>query len=240
MDEANHKNGVTKQSPDRWSDHNKKVSVIYLIYQKPNGDGIPFIKIGISREHHKRIKKHKKKKGTVTFKTEVLGKVRGDSANEGFIHRYFNDCLVEDSKEEFYPRPKLLDWIRWLRDQFFVSVPDCNNKDSPPVEDLEDVCFDSWCPRPDRVKPWPINDSLFDDYGELGLPPREITGDDFYTPDLIMESARRALGGIINLDPASHAVANQVVRAERIFTKGDNGLNHRWSGTVWLNPPFGS
>lgn len=56
-----------------------------------------------------------------------------------------------------------------------------------------------------------------------------------YTPVGIVEKARKTLG-TIDLDPASCALANEVVRATRWF---DDGLRAGWHGRVFLNPPGG-
>ena len=61
--------------------------------------------------------------------------------------------------------------------------------------------------------------------------------DEWFSPASIIELAREALGGI-DLDPASHAIAQQTVRAKTFFTAADNGLDRPWRGRVWLNPPF--
>jgi len=61
---------------------------------------------------------------------------------------------------------------------------------------------------------------------------------EWYTPALYVEAARRALGGF-DLDPASSAEANAVIQAARYFTEQDDGLAHDWKGRVWLNPPYG-
>jgi hypothetical protein len=66
----------------------------------------------------------------------------------------------------------------------------------------------------------------------------EFTGEnEWFTPAAYVEMARAALGEI-DLDPASHALAQQTVRAKTFFTVVDNGLERPWFGRVWLNPPY--
>lgn len=60
---------------------------------------------------------------------------------------------------------------------------------------------------------------------------------EWYTPQEHIERARTVLGGI-DLDPATSELANQVVRAEKIFTAKDDGISREWHGRVWLNPPY--
>lgn len=67
---------------------------------------------------------------------------------------------------------------------------------------------------------------------------------DHYTPAWIVEGARKAMGSI-DLDPASCAFANELVRAPHIYTgppHGADGLDTPWKsrlrvGTVFVNPP---
>lgn len=70
--------------------------------------------------------------------------------------------------------------------------------------------------------------------------PRHLSGStEWYTPAPVLACVRQALGGYIDLDPASTAEANETVQATRFYTKEDDGLLRPWHGTVFLNPPGG-
>jgi ParB family transcriptional regulator, chromosome partitioning protein len=64
-------------------------------------------------------------------------------------------------------------------------------------------------------------------------------GDEYGTPDEpYMTVVRKYLGGI-DLDVASNAAANNIVRARRFFTKEDSALGRPWKArTLWFQPPF--
>lgn len=62
---------------------------------------------------------------------------------------------------------------------------------------------------------------------------------EYYTPHPYIEAARRVLGKI-DLDPASSLLANETVKAEKIYTVDDDGLAQEWFGNIWLNPPYAS
>jgi ParB family chromosome partitioning protein len=67
---------------------------------------------------------------------------------------------------------------------------------------------------------------------------RDLDKHDWYSPTEVVEAARRVFGGI-DLDPASCAEANAVVKAARYYTRKDDGLKQPWRGRVWMNPSFG-
>lgn len=60
--------------------------------------------------------------------------------------------------------------------------------------------------------------------------------EEWYTPPLYIDLARRVLGGI-DLDPASNDMAQSWIRAETYYK--DQGLSRPWFGRVWCNPPYG-
>jgi len=63
---------------------------------------------------------------------------------------------------------------------------------------------------------------------------------EWYTPDWLLDMVKEVLG-VIALDPASTARANERVNAESFFTKEDNAITQNWDteGSIFLNPPGG-
>jgi hypothetical protein len=60
----------------------------------------------------------------------------------------------------------------------------------------------------------------------------------WYTPALYIDAVREVLG-TIDLDVASCAFANQVVKATRYYTEEDNALLLPWANKTFVNPPYG-
>ena len=192
------------------------------------------VKIGKADNLSKRIGQHER--GTLsTHQVDLLAAVKGCPADERHVQRFFEADAVESLKpvnnqppEVFEPSPSLTNYIRWLRNQWFATVELDDEQD-------ESVTFDFWEPNEDRQTP-PASHPLFSpDWLEFNG--RVITGDDYYTAPVVLDCARKCLGGF-DLDPASHPLANRHVKATKFYSIQDNGLEQPWGGRVWLNPPF--
>lgn len=67
--------------------------------------------------------------------------------------------------------------------------------------------------------------------------PQHLAGSaEHYTPAYVVEPARTVLD-VFHLDPASCREANKVVKAGNYFDQADDGLQQKWHGNVFLNPP---
>ena len=61
---------------------------------------------------------------------------------------------------------------------------------------------------------------------------------EWYTPAVFIEAARDVMGGI-DLDPATSETANRKVKAAKIFTAENSGLDQDWpTSRIWMNPPY--
>jgi phage N-6-adenine-methyltransferase len=60
---------------------------------------------------------------------------------------------------------------------------------------------------------------------------------EWYTPQDFVGAARFVLGEI-DLDPATHPIAQEWIKAKKFFTAQDDGLTKEWHGRIWLNPPY--
>lgn len=198
------------------------------------GVGSDLVKIGKSRQsRNARLEQHRKPTlDGHTPKVVLLCEIRGCDADEKALHRYFDEFRAGAGVESFRAVPQVVDYVRWLRDLSYVAVEDTTDelRDSLPLVDAE-----VWMPRPERVKQ--RDKRLLPGMYPFDIGPRVVTIDDYYTNAIIIEAARRTMGSI-DTDPATHPIANTVVKAETFYTAATNGLDKPWTGNVWLNPPF--
>jgi len=67
---------------------------------------------------------------------------------------------------------------------------------------------------------------------------QNLTGNtEWRTPEKYINSVGNVLGGI-DIDPASNDEAQALVQAGIYHTIKDNGLDHRWNGRCFMNPPY--
>jgi hypothetical protein len=73
-----------------------------------------------------------------------------------------------------------------------------------------------------------------------GVPPalQMSKSNEWYTPAAYIDGVREVMGWI-DIDPASNAEANQLVRATVFYDQFSDGLSHPWDGKVFVNPPYG-
>jgi hypothetical protein len=233
---AIHENG---NNCDHRSDQNKAngVLIYFLLVALDEKYTDLRIKIGKSRDFNKRKREHEASKLGVRVYIEPLCVVAGKASDEKQCKRYFQFCRWDGEEEVFRPDERLISYIRWLRDQYFVWVPERDDEEYTEIDGVDHIDGALWLPEESRVKK-PSPSILPGMYGPLNLSPRELTQDDFYTNERILQPVRELFGGSIDLDPASHASANKVVQAKKFFTRADDGLSRQWAGKVWLNPPF--
>jgi hypothetical protein len=160
----------------------------------------------------------------------------GEVADEQSNLAHFREYLVPGEREVFYPAEPLVGYLRWSRKQPFTHV----EQDTDWVE--AGTTFDLICPGPGRVAPAPDDLSPESDlFTELGRDDfwgtQILTGDDYYTPAYDIERVRDCLGEI-ELDPASHRIANRIVKATTFYQLSENGLILPWFGGLYMNCPF--
>ena len=60
---------------------------------------------------------------------------------------------------------------------------------------------------------------------------------EWYTPECYIEAVKELMG-TIDVDPASSERPNKIVQASTYYTIETDGLKQKWTGNVWMNPPY--
>ena len=186
---------------------------------------------------------------TTTAEYCLLAAVRGDRKDEEAVKRHFDHLRRTDKgrrKEYFRPAPEIADYINWLRQWWWASIDQDED-----IADVEAVEVDHWLPLAGRLLPPPPPDPglLIQQHVSLDGPlagtawdwmvsPRQSI-QDYFTPTELIDAARTAMGDI-DLDAASHPLANREHHIPDYFHVNRSAFDNDWYGRVWLNPPYGN
>lgn len=178
----------------------------------------------------------------------VLAAVVGSTKDESALHRAFGHLQKPKGRkrEYFEAGPELIEYAAWLRSQWFCSPDGTDDRDKWAIVEPE-----AWMPDgAGRRMAEPAMDlsKLVQDFEDFSgplagtpwswFPSPKASIQDYFTPPEIIAAARQGMGGI-DLDAASHWVANREHKIPRYFHIGHSAFEHDWQGRVWLNPPYG-
>lgn len=179
----------------------------------------------------------------------LLAAVKATTKDEDYIKAHFAKHLRPKGsrKEYFHPDVEVIEWVNWLRSQWWSSI-----KADDSLDDAEMVEPDHWLPIENgrRIPPPPKDGfKIVQDYEDPSdalyntawswLVAQKAGVQDYFTPPEIVNAAREAMGGI-DLDAASHPLANRTHRIGDYFHTGRSAFDNDWYGRVWLNPPYGN
>jgi hypothetical protein len=184
----------------------------------------------------------------------LLAAVNSQAAGEKTAKAYFRERGYERKKgsrtEYFHPTDEVVEWILWLRQQWFVSF-DADDH----IGDFPEEHFSSWVPQTSRrVDRPPVDESrIVQDYEQLRgplagtawswMPDMTASFQDYFTPPELVARAAEAMGGIDG-DAASHWIANKRLRQSGVVVPeflhvNRSAFSHEWFDRTWLNPPYG-
>ena len=215
---------------------------IYVLGERSGGD----IKVGITSNATPRQRVNGVNKDQTNGDSYVmLCAVRGERKDEDTILRYFTRKAKGSRTEYLEPTDECVEYVNWLRAQWFTTIDMDESADGFPVRDPSE-----WLPDAGRRHPPPVIDPtrLVQDYeavpNALGgtswswmINPR-ASFQDYFTPCEIVNAAREAMGDI-DLDPASHWGANKEHKIPHYYDRTTSAFDNPWFGRVWLNPPYG-
>lgn len=220
---------------------------VYILGEKTGAD----VKVGHTKERtlRKRLRDINLREQTTEDEYVLLAAVHASTKDEAFIQARFAEYLRPKGhrKEYFFPAEPVVQYVNWLRSQWWSSIsPDDD------LLDAEMVDPEHWLPDGNgRSIPPPLRDELkivqdYEDpsdvlYGTAWswMASQKAGVQDYFTPPEIIEAASAAMGGI-DLDAASHPLANRTHKIPDYFHTGRSAFQNDWHGRVWLNPPYGN
>lgn len=179
----------------------------------------------------------------------LLAACLGSRKDEVAIREHFEhvrDKSLGSHREYFHADGRLVGYISWLRRQWWTSISEQDSQG-----DWESVDPSHWMPGPGRHDEPPVSDpgKLVQDFEQLDgplagtawawMPSPKSSIQDYFTPPEIIAAVGEGMGGI-DLDAASHWLANRVHRIPEYFDVNKSAFAHEWFGNVWLNPPYGN
>jgi ParB family chromosome partitioning protein len=216
--------------------------MVYLFGAK---DG-SFIKIGHTGGSLEKRKKQILSGQLSNIDLVLLAAVGGTTTQETELKNIYSHLKNDaNSTETFKPEIELIQYINWLRQQWWIVLEETMKPDFVPdwiqwiPNEERKVTFDEDDPSElipsKRAYSGPLAGTPWD---RLSTPtPKK--GDDFYTPNELIIAASNAMGGI-DLDAASHWLANRVHKIPEFFHLHKSAFDNPWKGKVWLNPPYGN
>lgn len=219
---------------------------VYLLGEKTGAD----IKVGHTKERtlRKRVRDVNAEQ-TTSDEYVLLAAVHAATKDEEYIKERFAAHVRPKGRrtEYFYPVPEVVDYVNWLRSQWWSSIAEDDER-----TDAEMVDPEHWLPDGNgrAIAPPPKDDlKLVQDYEDPSdalyptawswMASQKVGVQDYFTdPDLI-QASREAMGDI-DLDAASHPLANRTHKIPDYFHTGRSAFHNDWYGRVWLNPPYGN
>jgi hypothetical protein len=220
---------------------------VYILGEK-NGEDV---KVGHTKEPtlRKRIRSINRSEQTTSDEYVLLAAVNATTKDEEYIKEHFAAHLRPKGfrTEYFYPADPVIQYVNWLRSQWYSSI---NEDDDRADADMVDP--EHWLPdRNGRAIAPPVRDDLriVQDYEDPSdvlyntawswMASQKSGVQDYFTPPEIVDAAREAMGDI-DLDAASHPLANRTHKIPDYFHTGRSAFHNDWYGRVWLNPPYGN
>jgi hypothetical protein len=211
-------------------------SYVYFYDLQNNGK---YVRVGYAGSK-KRLTQHHR------MGQRMLALLKGTKDLEQSIHSHFRGSLARDipNQTSIYVSSEIMPYVEWLLSHGYAAST---------WDDVSHIP----CPSISSIHPLRAIAAHGDANGspQLSLLATSVLAkktrdservfhqsksDEWYTPPVIIESARRVMGSI-DTDPASSPLADKTVRAATYYSSQCSGLNplNDWHGNVWLNPPYG-